>query len=507
MSNKKTTRKVSRKNRGKVSAKGFFISDHYILSLSVFLIAMFFFYFLNSKSLSTTAIQISFTAALIPLAGFAAYLASKGKLKPDTLPAFVIVLGVFLRVVYTVYTPFTLRQHDVIGSSFNHIDYIKRMADTMSLPNVDYCQAYHPPVHHALSSIFYSFGKVFGLSEFNSLRLVQLFMVFLSCMTLILVYKIFKQIKLSNSVILTGVSIFAFFPYNIYFASFLNNDNTMYFFYTLSFYCLIRWIYNKNIKNMTLLSIAVSIAMLTKKNAVIIFPIIITAFIVVLIQNRKSYMSYLNQYSLFFAVSIPLSLSYPIRQYILFKQSFFYAPGVDFDKYPNTLKNLFYIPFKGLIKKPFTEDPYSGSGELFSDYALKSSLFGEWRFPGLETIATLLLFSVIIVFVIISIYIILENKNIFKGYGYLFVLNLILPYALLFQSRLSNPVVCAQNFRYAALMLISVAYFYGKAVERFSHTKLNFLKYVMAACTVAFCLLSTVFILQIGAAPADAYNY
>lgn len=507
MSNKKTSRKVPQKNKSRLGNKGFFITDHYVLSLSLFLIIMFFFYFVNSKNISTTAIQISFAASLIPLAGFAAYMASKGKLKPDSLPAFVIVLGVFLRVVYTVYTPFTLRQHDVIGSSFNHIDYIKHIANTLSLPSVDYCQAYHPPLHHALSSIFYSMGKAFGLSEFNSLRLVQLFMVFLSCMTLILVYKIFKLVNSSNTVILAGISIFAFFPYNIYFASFLNNDNTMYFFYTISLYCLIRWIYNKSIKNMVFLSIAVSLAMLTKKNAVIIFPVILVAFLVVLVQNRKSYMRYINQFTVFITISIPLSLIYPIRQYILFKQSFFYAPGVAFEKYPNTLENLFCIPFKGLINKPFTEDPFRGKNELFSDYALKSSLFGEWRFPGLEKIATLLLFSVIILVIIIAIYIILENKNIFKGYGYIFVLNLIIPYALLFQSRLSNPVVCAQNFRYAALMLISVAYFYGKAVERLSNTRLKFLKYVMIACTIAFCLLSTLFIIQIGAAPADAYKY
>jgi 4-amino-4-deoxy-L-arabinose transferase-like glycosyltransferase len=468
---------------------------------------MFFIYFLNSKNISTTAIQISFIASLVPLTVFAAYLSSKGRFKPDTLPGFVIVIGVLMRVIYTVYTPFTFRQHDVIGSSFSHLDYIKHLANTLSLPQVDYCQAYHPPVHHALSSVFYSLGKAFGFSEFDSFRLVQLFMVFLSCMTLILVYKIFKKIKLSNTVILAGISIFAFYPYNIFFASFLNNDNTMYFFYTLSFYCLIRWIYSKSIKNMVFLSLAVSLAMLTKKNAIIIFPIIFIAFMVVLYQNRKSYRPYLSQFTIFLAISIPLSFSYTLREFVLFKQGLFYSPGVGFEKYANTFKNLFYIPFKGLIKQPFTEDPYTGKSELFSDYALKSSLFGEWRFPGLETIATLLLFATIVLFIIVAIYLIIENKNIFKGYGYLFVLNLILPYALLFQSRLSNPVVCAQNFRYAALMLISVAYFYGKSVERFSNTKFKFLKYIMTFCTIIFCLLSALFILQIGAAPLEAYNY
>ncbi len=506
MTDKTINNEVTQNSKSKVSSKLLLLTDHYSSCLAVFLIVMFFFYFLNSKSLSTTAIQISFAAAVIPLAGIVLYLVLKGRLKLNSLPVFVIIVGVFLRVVYTIYTPILVRQHDVAGSDFSHIDYIKHIANTLSLPNTGVAEGYQPPVHHALSAVFYCVGKVCGLSEFNSLRLVQVFMVFLSCMTLVLVYKIFIMVKLNNTVILAGISIFAFYPYNIYFASFLNNDNTMFFFYTLSLYCLIRWLNDKSITNMVFLSLAVSVTMLTKKNAVIIFPIICLAFLVVLIQNRKSYSNYLRQYPIFFTISIPLSLSYPLRQYMLFKQSFFYAPGVNFERYPNTLKNLFYIPIEGFIKSPFTADPMDGNSALFSDYALKSSLFGEWRFSGLETIGTLLLFSVLILLVIIAIYILLEYKKLFKGYGYLFVLNLILPYGLLFQSRLSTPVVCAQNFRYAALMLISVAYFYGKAVERFSNTNLKFLKYVMAACTIAFCLLSTVFILKIGVAHPDAYK-
>ncbi len=506
MPNKKVSRKAPPKGKAKV--KGFSITDHYILLLSVFLIAMFLIFFLNSKNISTLTVQLSFVAGLIPLTVYAAYLSSKGRFKSDSLPGFIIVVGVFLRVVYTIYTPFTIRQHDVIGSSFNHLDYIKQIANNFSLPQVDYCQAYHPPVHHAMSAVFYSIGKAFGLSEFNSFRLVQLFMVFLSSLTLILVYKILKEIRCNNNVILAGISIFAFHPYNIYFSSFLNNDNTLFFFYTLSFYYLIKWIYNKSLKNIILLSLFVSLAILTKKPAIIILPIIFTAFMVVLYKNRSSYKPYLKQFLVFLGIAAPLSASYSIRNYILFKQGLFYTPGVSFEKYSNSFKNLFYTPIKGWFTNPFTPDPYTGNSALFSDYVLKSSLFGEWRFPGLEKAATILILASVACILIIAIYLIIENKNIIKGYGYLFLLNLILPYALLFQSRISNPVVCAQNFRYAAPLLISVAYFYGKAADKFSSsTNFKFLKYVLIVCTIAFCLFSTVFILQIGAAPGDAYNF
>jgi hypothetical protein len=509
MTKKRVTRKAPKNNKNIINQKGLFITQHYFLCLVVFLIAMFLILFLNDKKISTEVMQVSFIGALIPLVVYAAYLSSKGRFNLSTLPPFIIVVGVFLRVVYTVYSPFTIRQHDVIGSSYNHLHYIRQLAEG-SLPGVDYCQAYHPPVHHALSSVFYNMGKAFGLNDFYSFRLVQLFMVFLSCMTLILVYKIFKQVRCNDTVTLAGISIFAFYPYNIYFSAFLNNDNTLMFFLTLTFYCLLRWLYNMNTKNIVILALCFSLSMLTKKPAIVLIPTIFAAFAVILYKNRRSYKPYLNQFLIFLGVAAPLSSLFQIRNYIKFNQGFFYSPGVGFENYANTLYNLFYIPISGFFTSPFTVDPYSqdsGYNKFFSDYALKSSLFGEWRFEGLESIASALLVVTAACLLIMVIYLIIENKNLLKGYGYLFLINLVVPFALLFQSRLSTPVVCAQNFRYAAFMLISVAYFYGKAVDKFSGTRFKFLKYVFVVSTIAFCLCSMLFILQIGQAPEGSFQY
>lgn len=485
------------------------VKDFYVLILAIFLLVVYTVFFLNDKSISSSSIQISFFIGIIPFVGYAFYLKATKKLDTDSLAVMIIIAGVLLRVVYTLYTPFTIRQHDVIGSSFNHLDYIRQIADKMSLPDVGYCQAYHPPLHHAISAVFYKLGKAIGLSDFYSFRLVQIEMIFLSSMTLIYFYKILKQFKPKKLVTLAALAVFAFFPYNIYFSSFLNNDNTMYFFYIVTVYYMIKWIKNKSIKNVVLMGLFMSLTILAKKNGIILIPVAFAVFVAAYIRDRSGAdtKSIVKQAGIFLLISVPLSISYSLRNLILFNQGLMYVPEVNFEKYANTLKNLFYIPIQGFKTQPFTQDPFSGRSELFADYVLKSSLFGEWRFNGLENIATALLISTSVLILILAAYLIVQNKKLLNGYGFIFLLCLVLPFALLFQSRLSNPVVCGQNFRYAGVGLISAAFFYGHAVHKFSNSRFKFMKYVFAFITVAFCLISAIFILKIGVASPDAYQF
>ncbi|MDP4180774.1 MAG: glycosyltransferase family 39 protein [Bacillota bacterium] len=483
------------------------VKDLYVPLLAVFLLIIFAVFFLNSRNISTANIQLSFIIGLVPMIGYSVYLKSQNKLSAETLTVLIIITGIFLRVVYTIYSPFTIRQHDVIGSSFNHLDYIKQIANNLALPNVGYCQAYHPPVHHIISAVFYKLGKVIGFDDFNAFRLVQLEMVFVNSMTLIFFYKILNLIKSNKLVILAAVSIFAFHPYNIYFSSFLNNDNTMYFFYILTVYYMIKWFKDTNIKNAVLLEVFLSLNILSKKPGIILIPTVFAVFIAAYIRDKSKLKNIIKQVAVFILIAVPLSLSYSLRNLILFGQGLMYVPGVNFERYANNLKNLFYIPVSGLFTQPFTQNPFTGRNELFADYVLKSSLFGEWTFDGLEKIGTVLLLATIACVIVIIAYLLIQNKKLFKGYGFIFLLNLVFPFALLLQSRLQNPVVCAQNFRYAGVGLISVAYFYGHAVNKFSNSRFKFTKYIFAAITIAFCIVSAVFILKIGVAPDSAYTY
>jgi len=264
---------------------------------------------------------------------------------------------------------------------------------------------------------------------------------------------------------------------------------------------------DKTIKNVVLMALFLSLTMLAKKNGIILVPIALAVFAVTILRDKRNYKYILRQAGVFLTISIPLCIIFPIRNFVKFGQGLLYAPDVNFERYANTLKNLLYIPIKGFIEQPFTQDPFTGRNELFADYVLKSSLFGEWRFEGLERIATLLLFVTSALIIILAVYLIVQNVNLLKGKGFIMLLCLILPFGLLLQSRLSFPVVCAQNFRYAGVGLIGVAFCYGHAINKFSNTRFKFLKYIFALITVAFCIISAAFILNIGVAPEGVYDY
>lgn len=488
-----------------VNSTNYLNSKLYIFILALFLFTTFVIYYLLNGNISTTGVQIFFIAVFIALTSYAIYLFVNKQLKMSTVTIMVIILGITLRVCYMLYTNYDTRQHDVIGSSFGHLEYIRYLAKNWSLPDVGYCQAYHPPLHHLICAVIYSIGKSVGMSEFFSLRLVEMGMVFLSSLTLIYFYKILKELKCPGTVILSGVSIFAFHPTNIYFSVFLNNDGTMLFFYVLTLYFLLKWRNNKTMKNIIWVAISTSLAILTKKPSVLILPIIFIVFLIAFLKNKKNYKLYLDQFIVYLSISVPLSISYQLRNLILFNQGLGYAPGVDFPHYSNSLYNLFYIPVKSLFLHPFTEDPYTGDNQLFSQYLFKSSLFGEWRFPGLEKVASVLVFFAVIVLLISIVSIFIQKKDEIKKNGYIFLLNLILPMLMIFKARIDSPVVCGQNFRYVAPILISLSYFIGIAVYKSENFKYKFLKYFIAAGIVLFCSMSAVFILQIGV-PANMPN-
>jgi len=164
---------------------------------------------------------------------YAVYLRKVGKWKEESLFSILIFMGIVVRICYFLYTTgFELRQHDVMA----HMDYVNHLIKHWSLPPSGEYQMFHPPIHHTITAIIISMGKFFGFNEFLTWRFIQIGMVFFSSLTLIFFYKIMKHLGCGNTAKVVGVSIFAFHPANIYMSIFVNNDNTLLFFYILSFY-------------------------------------------------------------------------------------------------------------------------------------------------------------------------------------------------------------------------------------------------------------------------------
>ncbi len=484
--------------------QGLYFSGKKYLLLAVFLLIFFTIYMVISPQLSTQIIQQSFMILLILVVAWALFLRKTGKLRGDTFIFVLIILGIGLRICYFLYTGYGVRQHDVNGEG-GHFEYIKYIAEHCSLPPSGSYQLYHPPIHHIISAAFFALGKLFGLDESMSWRLIQIVMVFFSSLSLIFFYKILKLINCGNTAKTIGVAAFAFHPANIYLSAFLNNDNTLLFFYVMSFYFLIRWLKEHSLRNGLWLAIFTSLGILTKKTAFILLPIIFIAVLVTWYKDRSNYKIYWKQAGYFLLIVIPSAIIYPLRNYSLFHQGINYTPSVPFDLLAGNSRALFGVSLNNLLQNPFTFFPPLNAGispESFLEYLFKSSLFGEWDFAGLKMTATLLVIFAglnLINFILLLGYswFTKRSKNTGK-YFYIFGLNVIFLSIMVVKARFDYPFFCTQNFRYLTPILISIFVLWGQAAQHVADQKKTFWEYISVSLTVAFCAVSAAFILMIG---------
>ena len=77
------------------------------------------------------------------------------KLNSTNITNIIIIIGILLRTMYIIYTPITVRQHDVDYFNYEgHLSYINTIYKTSKLPSTNSGQYYHPPLHHIISATY-----------------------------------------------------------------------------------------------------------------------------------------------------------------------------------------------------------------------------------------------------------------------------------------------------------------------------------------------------------------
>ncbi len=386
----------------------------------------------------------------------------------------IIVIGFIMRVGYMLYTPYDVRQHDigVIGSA-GHLDYIYTIFNTGSLPKSNAEQFYHPPFYYYLSAAVFKVATLFYNNNDFAFNAVRLIPCFASCATMIVSYKIFKNIKLSKPAILLAMTIVCMHPSFIYLGGSINNDMLSIFFITVTILYTIKWYFDQSYKNIIILAVALGLGMMTKLSVVMMAPIIAAVFLYVLIKNRKDRRlgDYVYQILAFGAISVPLGMWYSIRNLILYNQELGYV--LKLSKYLNiycgdyTIAQRFLtIPLQNLASSAFPD--------VISDYnvylyTIKSSLFGEWSYNELETQAKL--FAIVnIILILISlismIYVFINAKNsINKLAKWFMALIWLVQIGAYIKFNIDYPFGCTMDFRYIVITVITGAGFIGLAYD------------------------------------------
>lgn len=439
---------------------------------------------------------------------------------------YIILLGFFIKLAYVLYTSIYDRQHDVsvIGQS-GHLDYITHIFMNKSLPDSYDNQFYHPPLHHFISALWLNIQMYFRTSFENAIQTLRFLPIIYTTFTTIISYKILKLLNISKTNIILGVLIISVHPTMTILSASINNDTLCLFLTMLCFLQSFKWFNKPTLKNIILLAISLALSALTKLSALTIaLPIGVFFLIKLFIREDKKLTTKTLwfQYTIFAIISIPLSLSHSIYNFIKFGQPFGYVPLLD-------VNGWLYNGDAGIINrfiKPFSSqlfnNVYTDVGTDFNiyEYILKCSLFGEANYYSMDVSARLLTIfnAILIVISLISMFFILINAKFWKIkynsykynldksksdnpffmiFSFVYWLALVISYI---SFNIKYPFGCTMDFRYIVPTFIIGVIFICKLLDYSdsSNSKLTpVLKFFIYTIIIIFSLLSSYFYLAL----------
>ena len=258
--------------------------------LYFFLILLFLIFEPIKEEGKTRTIQISMIAAIfiVLILSFIIYLKNKAiknsckdvsiekyKSKNEVIVGMaILMIGLIMRVGYTMYTPWYIRVHDVGQADLNatgHASYILHLFYG-KLPNSNEYQFYHPPFYHFLSSVtMHIVGLLKGIKEgeylIDSAKLIS---CFASCGVLIQIKLFLKDMDIKEKIANIIMLIVAFCPNFYLMAGRVNNDALVFFFMVVAIRYTYKWYYNQDWKSIIILAIAYGLGMMTKTSMAVL---------------------------------------------------------------------------------------------------------------------------------------------------------------------------------------------------------------------------------------------
>lgn len=393
----------------------------------------------------------------------------------------ILMIGLIMRVGYTMYTPWYIRVHDVGQADLNatgHASYILHLFYG-KLPNSNEYQFYHPPFYHFLSSVtMHIVGLLKGIKEgeylIDSAKLIS---CFASCGVLIQIKLFLKDIDIKEKIANIIMLIVAFCPNFYLMAGRVNNDALVFFFMVVAIRYTYKWYYNQDWKSIIILAIAYGLGMMTKTSMAVLAVFTAVFMCVVLVKNIKKHLYKMTilQLIVFGVISLPLGLWYPIRNLILYKQPLSYVLNLGKESpiyvgnYSMSERLLLHI--KNLKNLSLFNEPIDDYN--IPIYIWKGSLFGEFTLEINNTLGWILLISngvLIVISIIAMIAIIMKTKEKRELiYGLFFIwLCQIISYI---SFNINFPHACTMDFRYIVTTVIVGAIFIGLLCQQIASKK------------------------------------
>ncbi len=448
----------------------------------LFLVIWILYYHLYKKGFinNEPVICLVMRLAIVALVVFGIVLAVRRELDLPRLIVLCVIAGMVMRIGYTFYTPWYIRAHDVgklMSDGNGHAAYIYNLFTGGALPaSYDY-QFYHPPLFHILAAWNMKlFSWLFAETDVNALfDCCKLISCLASCYTLLFVRRICRDLKLSEGAALIVMVIFSFSPHLYFSAGRVNNDALSTMFMIGFCMMLIRWWRDRKFSQLMGMAVTMGLGMMTKLNvgtlALIAGPCMLYVFWQSVREHR--WVNQLKQYIAFLLVCAPLGLWYSIRNLVLFGQPLGYVNNVDSEGISFLYRGdmSFVDRFLSFPLSEYFISPYNDSAENFNVpiYLLKSSVFGEFQFENMDTVA-FWIDHINIILVLLSL--VAMVLVVWKGrwvaptarYGCVWLWAVVMGSYIIFN--IKYPDMCTADFRYVVPALLCGSVYLGVFWEK-----------------------------------------
>ena len=464
----------------------------------------------------------------------------------------VFLLSVLLHIHYLGYTVANDRSYDIFFSG-GHLDYIKHLVNTWTLPDPNTgWETFQPPLYYILAGIVWSaFGNMAGgmfALQVLSLILFSVFSWFgiLILQTSLDPFNLNSNLNTDNSpdkdtkndlknvskYFLLASALFLFIPSGTIHSIRLGNDVLQYLTYTIAlYYTILIWqdlTTSPSLKkNLILGSIAIFASIITKSNGLIIGLILLITLAIKFQKTLKQ--TILKTYVFAIPIlTILLGISINFGRNIIANPtntSKWIVSSVDtIDPLlagTNSWYTYFIFHFEGFLTQSFTDTRYDDARNYFWTFLLKTSLFGEFKFydfiqPELALIISWLCLTLVLLFVFNVIRNIknttLRNSPLLREYpqsgGGLLVnhimanlvtyLNLIFMLVGLIYYRWKMPFVSNNDFRYIYPISISFVVLMFSNISNVSGIFNRFFSGFVVIISILFVFCSSVFFVNYG---------
>lgn len=452
-----------------------------------------------------TAIRVCMAAGVV-LCGLYALLDIRSA---DRVTLALIAAGAVMRIGYMLYTPYSMRAHDVASlADSGHLSYIYGLFAGAGLPRTNRYEFYQPPLQHIAEA---AVARAFSLIQpkasaerlFEACKTVP---CFASCALLPVSRRLCEELRLGKRAAVAAVAVVAFHPAFYLLSSSINNDALALLFFMLSILYTVRWYRRPAMKRAALLALCIGLSMMAKLSGAAAAFFTGPVFLAMLLKTarEKRAGAVLAQFAVFLGICVPLALWYPVRNLILFHQPLGYV----FQPDPHSP---LYCGGRSIAERFLSFPPGQVLSPVFCRpdmdcnlwiYTLKCSVFGEYSFTGPLYLAYALVLSnlaLILLSLAAMVHTLLRRRDAdpFARYG--------LPAVWLVQMvsfvafNVGFPYGCTMDFRYIMPTAIVGAVCIGMFLDRPGAKRTPAARLLLCLCAAAaglFAASSVVFYIQ-----------